>query len=352
MQLEAGKRPRMALGALLQRVSGPVRPSLKGLYIWGDVGRGKTMLMDMFFSRVRIPGKRRVHFHAFMDELHDAIGQIRQDGGRNSGRGMEQGDLIRQAVDRLTGADRLLCFDEFHVSDITNAMLLGRVFERIFAKGIVVVATSNVAPDDLYRDGLNRDLFLPFIQILKEHCTVVHLGARRDYRLGRLSRQPVYHFGDPERLAGELDAHWLVLTGGIEGEATEIQVLGRIIPVPRAAMGVARFTYGELCEQPLGARDYLAISHRFHTVMVEAIPMFDRAHGEGMRRFIALIDTLYDRGVTLVAGFAVSLDRLAGPDGVLFAFHRTLSRLAEMESEAYLAQARNPAGAPPETVER
>ena len=307
----------------------------RGLYIYGDVGRGKTMLMDMFFARTQVQNKRRVHFHGFMDELHLALARFSGNGSQGSG----QEDLIRRAVDQLTASLTLLCFDEFHVDDITNAMLLGRVFEQILDAGIVVVATSNEAPDDLYQNGLNRSLFVPFVRMLSRSLEVVHLQSACDYRLDQMIRMPVFHFGTEAELKPEMDRHWQMLTGGKKAGSTFVQVAGRRIPVPEAVEGNARFHYADLCEQPLGARDYLAISHNFHTLLIQGIPRFDTARRDGKKRFMELIDTLYDRGVQLVAGFLVPLDRLSGDSKNAFAFQRTLSRLSEMESEDYLTRA-------------
>ncbi len=337
LALEKKPRPRGILGRLLSRRA----PSPRGLYIWGDVGRGKTLLMDMFFEGVQIADKRRVHFHEFMAELHQDIAEIRQ-GHANGNDDLGGRDPIGMAVRPIIESTSLLCFDEFHVSDITNAMILGRLFQRLFDGGVVVVATSNVAPDRLYHNGLNRQLFLPFIELLKKNCRVLHLQAQKDYRLDRLSARPVFHFGDRDKVAAELERHWRDLTGG-KGKQTVVRVPGREISVPEAGMGCARFAFADLCEKPLGARDYLVISHCFHTLMIEGIPVFDASNSNAAKRFIILIDTLYDRGVKLVAGFDESLlggelERLSGDKNTAFEFRRTISRLREMASSGYLAR--------------
>lgn len=304
----------------------------KGLYLWGDVGRGKTLLMDLFFEQVQIAEKRRVHFHEFMDEMHTAIAEFRK-----TSRGRPNADPVAAVIKPVLRDVRLLCFDEFHVSDITNAMLLGRLFEKLFSAGLVMVATSNVAPDRLYENGLNRQLFLPFIDLLKSHCAVREIGAARDYRLEKLSSQPVFQFGAPEHVRLAMDRLWQNLTGGQETQEGGVKSLGRVVRVPEVAMGAARFSFADLCEAPLGARDYLAISHQFHTLMIDNVPQFDRSGSNAAKRFILLIDTLYDRGIKLAASFAVPLNDLSKDKDTAFEMQRCVSRLKEMQSDGYLA---------------
>jgi cell division protein ZapE len=300
------------------------RAPVRGAYLVGEVGRGKTMLMDLLFAAVTVK-KRRTHFHEFMDEMHAQLTVLRAAG---------EEDLIGAVAAPVIRSTRVLCLDEFHVNDITNAMLLGRLFEKLFAGGVTLVATSNTAPDDLYADGLNRQLFLPFIALLKERCELVPLGRGADYRRLRFEGQQVYHFG-PDAGA-EMDALWLRLTGGVPGEPMEVPSLGRMIAVPTAAMGAARFEFAELCEAPLGPRDYLRLAHQFDTLMIENVPQFGRTQLSASKRFILLIDTLYDRGIKLAASFAVPLDDLAQNDKTKAEFARTTSRLIEMQSDAYL----------------
>ncbi len=303
----------------------------KGLYLWGDVGRGKTLLMDLFFEQVEISAKRRVHFHEFMDEMHSAIAAFRKTQGESA-----DADPIAAVVKPVIRDVRLLCFDEFHVTDITNAMLLGRLFEKLFGAGLVMVATSNVPPDELYKNGLNRQLFLPFIDLLKARCDVMELGAARDYRLEKLSGQPVFQFGTGDEVRPAMDQLWESLTGGQQTHEGTVKSLGRSIKVPETAMGAARFSFADLCDKPLGARDYLAISHDFHTLMIDGVPQFDRSGSNAAKRFIQLIDTLYDRGVKLAASFAVPLDELSKDQDTAFEMQRCISRLQEMQSEDYL----------------
>ena len=313
---------------------GPIR----GLYVYGDVGRGKTMLMDLFFAASSIKRKRRAHFHEFMADVHERLNTARHD--MKAGR-IADADPIRRVADALAAEAWLLCFDEFHVTDIADAMILGRLFTRMFEQGVVVVATSNVDPDELYKDGLNRALFTPFIRLLHEQMEVVRLEAPKDFRLEKLNAQPVWYVPADEDADVALDNAWQRLTGTLSGEPHEIAAKGRVIRVPEAAMGVARFSFRQLCGQPLGARDYLRIAHEFHTVILAGIPVMDFPQRNEAKRFIALIDTLYDNGVKLVA----SAD--AEPTALYLAtegyeaneFKRTASRLIEMRSGDYLARA-------------
>ena len=306
----------------------------RGLYLWGDVGRGKTLLMDLFFAQVPIAQKRRVHFHEFMDEMHSAIATFRK-----SRQQSPDADPIAAVVKPVIRDVRLLCFDEFHVTDITNAMLLGRLFEKLFAAGLVMVATSNVPPAGLYRNGLNRQLFLPFITLLEKRCAVLELGAARDYRLEKLSSQPVFQVGAAEEVKPAMNRLWSNLTGGQMTHADSVTSLGRSIPVPETAMGAARFSFSDLCDEPLGTRDYLTISHRYHTLMIDNVPQFERSGSNSAKRFIQLIDTLYDRGVKLAASFAVPLGDLSRDQDTAFEMQRCVSRLKEMQSDGYLGSA-------------
>ncbi len=306
---------------------------VSGAYVFGAVGRGKTMLMDLFFNETSISRKRRVHFHEFMDEVHREIAVFRVKSADDKGRR----DPIPFVTKPIIAETRLLCLDEFHVNDITNAMLLGRLFAALFAGGVTLVATSNVAPDGLYKDGLNRQLVLPFIDLLKHKTRVFELQAATDYRHLKLAGQRVFAFGAPEVTRPALDRLWQVLTGGQDGHRGEVFSLGRSIPVPREAMGVARFSFAELCEAPLGARDYLRIAESFHSIVIDDVPLLGRTRSDAAKRLILLIDTLYDRRATLAAGFAAPLDALADDDRTAFEFERTLSRLTEMQSEDYLA---------------
>ena len=265
--------------------------AIRGLYIHGSVGRGKTMLMDLFYQLVPARNKRRVHFHAFMADVHDRINAHRRahKRGENS-----QSDPIPPVAEQLIAEAWVLCFDEFSVTDIADAMVLSRLFEQLFNLGCVLVATSNVEPDDLYRDGLNRQLFMPFIALLKSRVDVFNLDARTDYRLEKLRRQPVYltPLTDANRI--EFAKAWREVTAGDRVAQDTLTVMGRTIRVPMAANGVARFSFDELCRQPLGTRDYLAIVRHYHTLFIENVPVLDPSMRNEAKRFINLVDTLYD----------------------------------------------------------
>jgi cell division protein ZapE len=316
---------------------------IKGFYVFGDVGRGKTMLMDLFFEASPVVRKRRVHFHEFMADVHERINALRQKAKLGEA---SSSDPIRLAAADIAQETWLLCFDEFHVTDIADAMILGRLFKQLFELGVVVVATSNVPPSGLYKDGLNRALFLPFIALIEQHMDVVELAARADYRLEKLAGAPVWYV--PADLAAEtaLDAAWRRLTAGHVAQVRDLVVKGRIVRVPCASMGVARFSFHDLCERPLAASDYLKIAHEFHTVVLDRIPVMDYDHRNEAKRFIILIDTLYDNAVKLVASAAAEPDALYRADEGFeaYEFRRTASRLIEMRSQAYLALPHGHAG--------
>ncbi|MDE1986265.1 MAG: AFG1 family ATPase [Alphaproteobacteria bacterium] len=305
----------------------------RGLYLWGEVGRGKSMLMDMFFESVAVAARRRVHFNAFMGEIHARLNEERREG--------HERDPIRPVARRIAQDATLLCFDEFQVNDVADAMILGRLFEQLFAHGVVVVATSNTEPDRLYEGGLNRQLFLPFVTMIKERMNVVSLNGSRDYRRD-LDSSDVAYFTPlgPEADLAMNDA-WRALTGGAAGKTTCLSVLGRGLPVPHAAGGVARFSFTDLCAEALGATDYLAVAHAFHTVMIDRIPAMAADQRDQARRFILLIDTLYDEGVRLVCSAAAPAEDLYVAGDGAEAFRRTASRLLEMQSRGYIAKAKS-----------
>jgi len=312
-------------------------PPIKGLYIHGEVGRGKTMLMDCFFATSPVVRKRRAHFHEFMLDVHERVHTFRQKMKRGEYAGE---DPIRLVAEQLAEQAWLLCFDEFHVTDIADAMILGRLFTQLFERGIVMVATSNVAPEELYKDGLNRALFVPFIHMLEKHMDIVRLNARTDFRLEKLAGMPVWYVPADAAADASLDDAWRRLTGGNGGVAQELALHGRSVQVPRAAMGVARFDFHELCEQPLAAADYLRIAREYHTIILNRIPALTYDNRDAAKRFIILIDTLYDINVKLIASAAAEPDALYRADQGFEAqeFKRTASRLIEMRSQAYLAR--------------
>jgi cell division protein ZapE len=263
--------------------------SIKGLYVYGEVGRGKTMLMDFFFENSPVERKRRTHFHEFMLDVHERLYIIRQ---KMKFGEQAADDPIKVVAEELAAEAWLLCFDEFHVTDIADAMILGRLFAHLFGSGIVMVATANVPPDELYKDGLNRALFLPFIDILNLHMDIVRLSARTDFRLEKLAGQPVWYVPDDAAADTSLDQAWRRLTGGERGTALDLALKGRSVHVPHAFMGVARFSFRDLCEQPLAAADYLRIARKFHTIILDRIPMMTYDNRDFAKRFIILIDTL------------------------------------------------------------
>ena len=322
----------------LGRLFGSKPQPVRGLYIHGAVGRGKTMLMDAFFAVAPVERKRRTHFHEFMADVHDRIHHARLAGRDGKG----TADPIAPVAAAIASETRLLCLDEFAVEDIADAMILSRLFAALFAHGLVLVATSNATPEDLYRDGLNRGLFLPFIAVLREHVDVAALDARTDYRLEKLGGAPVYVTPLGAAARGALDRTWRGLTGTEHGGAETLTVKGRAVRVPEAARGAARFAFADLCEAPLGTGDYAAVARAFHTVFLDDIPVIEPARRDVARRFINLVDVLYDHGVKLVASAAAEPEALyrAASGQEAFAFRRTASRLTEMRSEAYLAAAR------------
>jgi cell division protein ZapE len=309
---------------------------VKGLYVYGEVGRGKTMLMDMFFATSAVQRKRRVHFHEFMADVHERVHTYRQE--------MKNGDAadhdpIQRAAAAIAEESWLLCFDEFHVTDIADAMILGRLFAKLFELGTVVVATSNVAPDDLYKGGLNRALFLPFIAEINNHMDVLRLDARTDFRLEKLSGVKMWLVPANDAASSALDEAWAKLTGKAPCKPRDISIKGRTLHVPCSSHGVARFSFADLCEKPLAASDYLRLARDYHTILVDQVPMMDYAERNAAKRFITLIDTLYDNAVKLMASAEadpLSL-YLATEGNEANEFKRTSSRLIEMSSESYLA---------------
>ncbi len=308
----------------------------RGLYVHGDVGRGKTMLMDMFFQQSLVVHKRRAHFHEFMAEVHERIYGFRQNIARGE---IADGDVIALTAASIFEQAWLLCFDEFHVTDIADAMILGRLFSKLFELGTVVVATSNVAPEDLYKGGLNRALFVPFIAQIADHMDVLRLDARTDFRLEKLAGVKMWLVPADRAAAAALDKAWAKMTGKAPCKPRDISIKGRVLHVPCSAQGVARFSFADICEKPLAASDYLRLAHDYHTIMIDRIPVMDYPERNAAKRFIALIDTLYDNAVKLMASAqADPLSLYLATEGhEANEFKRTSSRLIEMSSESYLA---------------
>jgi cell division protein ZapE len=307
----------------------------RGLYVWGQVGRGKTMLMDLFFHNAPIKRKRRVHFHAFMADVHSRVHDWRQRKKVGAVKGEEP---LAHVAEALADQAWLLCFDEFSVTDITDAMILGRLFQALFARGVVVVATSNVEPARLYEGGLNRSLFTPFIRMIEDRMKVLALDARTDFRLEKLSGVQVYHTPADERAKEALDKAFRLLTGHSSGQPLSIDLGGRTLVAPSTSHGVARFSFEELCERPHAAADFLAIARQFHTILIDAVPVMDFWKRNEARRFIWLIDALYDLHVKVIISAAAEPMGLyiAGEGREAFEFERTASRLIEMRSTEYL----------------
>lgn len=309
-------------------------PAPRGLYLFGGVGRGKSMLMDLFFAQAPVKRKQRIHFHDFMQDVHGAVHEWRQKEKAGKAKG---GDPIPSVVERIMGRTTLLCFDEFQVTDITDAMILGRLFTALFERGLVVVATSNREPGTLYEGGLNRSLFLPFIDLLREKMDVMELVAAADYRLKHLAGRPVYHTPLGPEASTSMEDAWARLTPGVKPAACHVAVKGRKVAVPRAAMGVARFHFDDLCRTPLGPADYLKIARSFHTLLVDEIPAMGPDLRNEAKRFVTLIDAMYETKTKLVCSAAVSMDDLYPAGDGSFEFERTVSRLVEMQGEAYMA---------------
>ncbi len=325
-----------SLGWLFAKKKNQLWSAVKGLYMWGGVGRGKTMLVDLYYEVTVIQRKRRVHFHEFMTDVHERIHEHRQAHKRGEVKG---DDPILPVANQIAAETRLLLFDEFSVTDIADAMILGRLFTQLFEKGVIVVATSNVNPSNLYKDGLNRQLFIPFITMLKSQVEVLHLDSPTDYRLEKLAGAPVYVTPLGQQADTEMDRLWTKLTHGMKSHAEELENKGRKIPVPCVASGAARFSFDDLCMQPLGASDYIRIANAYSTVFIEDIPVLSKARRNEAKRFINLIDTLYDNGIRIVVSAEAEPQELyTSEDGTeAFEFDRTSSRLIEMRSEAYLA---------------
>ncbi len=312
-------------------------PQPKGLYLYGGVGRGKSMLMDMFFDAAPTAKKRRVHFHQFMLDTHAAIAARRQ---------TSDGDPLPKIARDVAAETWLLCFDEMQVEDIADAMILARLFAHLFERGVVVVATSNRPPRDLYKDGLNRQLFTPFIDLLHDSMDVLELDARRDYRLERLAAAPVYYAPLGPAADSAMDAAWRRLTLGARPRACELTVQGRPLQVPAQAAGVARFSFDELCARPRGAADYLRLAAAFQTLLVDRTPALSPDKRNEAKRFVTLIDALYEARTKLVMSADAEPDALYPAGDGAFAFERTASRLHEMRTHAYLAEARRAPAAP------
>ena len=320
------RRPAPKAGGLLGlfgRASAP--EPVRGLYLWGGVGRGKSMLMDLFFEAAPLERKRRVHFHAFMQEVHAALHEARKTGVDDA--------ILPVAADIVAHVD-LLCFDEMQITDVADAMIVGRLFERMFDAGVTVVTTSNRPPRDLYKDGLNRQVFLPFIALIERHMEVLELRAAQDYRQGRLSGSPVYFTPNDHAARRALNALW---DGLLDGEAHPLvlRVKGRDVELPAFRNGVARAGFFDLCGHPLGPADYLAIADAVRVLILTDIPQLGRSNFNEARRFVTLIDALYEARVRLICSAAAAPEYLYIEGEGSFEFERTASRLREMQAAGW-----------------
>ncbi len=328
-----GYAPRSGKRGWMQRfgLRGEGAAPPQGLYLYGGVGRGKSMLMDLFFDVAPFQAKERVHFQAFMRDFHAEIHRRRQ-----LPMFADEGDPIPGMADGIADSTTLLCLDEIEVRDIADAMIIGRLFQRLFDRGVVVVATSNRHPDELYKDGLQRDKFLPFIALIKQKLDLLALDAKQDYRLGRLMGAAVYYAPLGPAADRALDAAWARLTDDADPKPDHVVVNGRRVNVPAAAHQVARFAFDDLCRQALGPSDYMAIAAAYETVILSDIPQMDENLKDAARRFVTLVDALYEHRTALICSAAVPPEQLyVGQEGG-FEFHRTVSRLIEMQAADYL----------------
>ncbi|WP_019223039.1 cell division protein ZapE [Bartonella rattaustraliani] len=321
---------------LFSREQGDGENFFRGLYIYGEVGRGKTMLMDLFFSCLPQKRKRRAHFNDFMADVHERINVYRQ--AAKHTKSAPNNPILAVAED-LARETQVLCFDEFSVTDIADAMVLGRLVSALFDKGVFFVATSNVAPNNLYYNGLNRELFLPFIKDLKAHVCVVNLDAKTDYRLEKSNLQHVYITPLGLKAKKFMDQAWTMVLQGKRETSDELPIRGRFLHIPRTGAGCARFDYQDLCAKPLAAAEYLVLGERYHTIFIDNVPVMDDTSRNETKRFILLIDILYERHIRLFMSAAVKLEDLYkgyAQTSETFEFKRTQSRLFEMQSQDYL----------------
>jgi cell division protein ZapE len=321
------------LGGLLQKFAkSPLKPEL-GLYLWGGVGRGKTYLMDNFYESLPFEQKMRVHFHRFMRRVHEDLEQVKG-----------QQDPLLKVADKIAGETTVICFDEFFVSDITDAMILGLLLEALFARGVCLVATSNIIPDELYENGLQRQRFLPAIALLNEHCQIINVDGGIDHRLRALEKAELYHAPlDREAdIAMQATFDSLVPVEGEIKRAVELEVVGRPIPVLLLAEDIVWFDFAAICDGPRSQNDYIDIAREFHAVLISNVPLMGATNDDAARRFINLVDEFYDRSVKLAITAAEPLSSLYSGGRLEFEFQRTQSRLLEMQSREYLARPHRP----------
>jgi cell division protein ZapE len=334
LEAELDARHEPSFLAFLKKPKAP-----RGVYLWGPVGRGKSMLMDLFFDTAPVEKKRRAHFYAFMAEVHGLIDQWRKGDAAERKRvfGTNKGDdPIAPTAALIASGARLLCFDELQVTDIADAMILGRLFEALFEDGVTLVSTSNRPPEDLYKDGINRQLFTPFIDLLKEKMDVVSVVGSTDYRLDRLRGAEVYLSPVDDAHRQAFDRLWIDLLDGAAETGATVEVLGRKLNFKRAAGGMLRAGFAELCAEALGSQDYLAVAERFHTVFLEEVPILGPERRNEAKRMVTLIDALYEAQAKLVVLAQAEPDALYLAGDGSFEYERTASRLQEMRSAAWL----------------
>ncbi len=299
---------------------------IKGLYFWGGVGRGKTYLVDTFYESLPFENKMRVHFHRFMHRVHQELKSL-----------TGQSDPLKIIAKRFASETCIICFDEFFVSDITDAMILGTLFEALFAYNVTLVATSNIIPDDLYKNGLQRARFIPAINLIKEHCEIVNVDSGVDYRLRTLEQAEIYHFPLDKQAEINLRKYFKQLATDVEQKNKEIEINNRLLPVIAVADGVVHFDFSVLCESARSQSDYMEISRLYHTVLLANVKQMGADTDDSARRFIALVDEFYERNVKLIISAEVALENLYKEGRLAFEFKRCLSRLQEMQSHDYLA---------------
>ena len=300
---------------------------IKGLYIRGEVGRGKTQMMDIFFETLNIQEKKRVHFHRFMKILHDDLDKI-----------SAQKDPLKKVAKEISKKTKVLCFDEFYVEDIGDAMLLGRFINELFENKVTLITTSNTHPDNLYRDGLHRSRFLPAIKSIKENCEIYELNSAQDYRLRTLEQLEIFIIGKGDQGIKELESNFTELTNGEFQDGQKIKILGREINTIKLAQGSLWVSFKEICEGPRSAKDYIEICSEFHTLFVSNVPIMKRSNDDSARRFIALVDECYERNVNLILSMETELEQIYSGERLLEPFKRTISRLEEMRSKEYLSR--------------
>lgn len=300
---------------------------IKGLYIRGEVGRGKTQMMDIFFETLNIQEKKRVHFHRFMKILHDDLDKI-----------SAQKDPLKKVAKDISKKTKVLCFDEFYVEDIGDAMLLGRFINELFENKVTLITTSNTHPDNLYRDGLHRSRFLPAIKSIKENCEIYELNSAQDYRLRTLEQLEIFIIGKGDQGIKELESNFIELTNGEFQDRQKIKILGREINTIKLAQGSLWVSFKEICEGPRSAKDYIEVCSEFHTLFVSNVPIMKGSNDDSARRFIALVDECYERNVNLILSMETELEQIYSGERLLEPFKRTISRLEEMRSKEYLSR--------------